>query len=86
MGFNHSVCGYASASELAAAFASDERWHVLAFADFCDSNDLIDEIRDKKWVQFGAGYNGDGATYGPKLKTAFGKKKDLLALPTKPNP
>jgi hypothetical protein len=86
MGFNHQACGYSSASALADAFAVDERWHVLGFADFCESNSLIDEIQDKAWKRFGARYNGDGEVYGPKLKAAFDLKPKLLALPTEVAP
>ena len=86
MGFNHTACGYSSGSALADAFAADERWQVLGFADFCDANGLIDEIQDKAWKRFGARYNGDGEVYGPKLKNAFDLKPKLHALPTEPAP
>lgn len=81
MGFNHDACGYASATALADAFASSERWHVLGFADFCRDKKLIDEIKAQDWVAFGQRYNGDGNTYGPKIASAFALKDKLLALP-----
>ena len=81
MGFNHAVCGYADAGTLFRRFAADARWQVLAFFDFCRTNGLVDEIRDLKWTEFGARYNGDGAVYGPKLKTAFDEKPKFIALP-----
>jgi hypothetical protein len=86
MGFNHDAIGYDSATDLATAFREDERWHVLGFADFCRKNGLIDEVRDHRWLAFGAGYNGDGPTYGPLLEAAFDKKNALLALPKHPSP
>jgi N-acetylmuramidase/D-alanyl-D-alanine carboxypeptidase len=86
MGFNHDVCGYASATALRDEFAADERWQVVGFFDYCRSNNLIDEIRNHEWVRFGALYNGDGATYGPLIRKAFEKKDALLALPKTPNP
>ncbi|ESX84054.1 MULTISPECIES: N-acetylmuramidase domain-containing protein [unclassified Mesorhizobium] len=86
MGFNHKICGYASASALADAFATDERWQVLGFADFCKSNNLIDEIRNRKWLDFGQAYNGDGAVYGPKLEDAYNFKGKLAKLPRQPSP
>ena len=81
MGFNHSVCGYASAADMADAFGASPRWQILAFYDFCRSNDLIDEIQRLDWIEFGNGYNGDGSTYGPKLAAAYAQKSALLALP-----
>jgi hypothetical protein len=81
MGFNCDACGYLSASKMFDAFAQDQRFHVLGFFDFVQSKGLIDLIRDKKWVSFGAHYNGDGATYGPLLEGAFNNKTKLKALP-----
>ena len=80
MGFNHDVCGYASAAQMFAAFAQDERFHVLGFFDFVQSKGLLDDIRKKKWVAFGAHYNGDGPTYGPLLEKAFSNKSKLSQL------
>jgi hypothetical protein len=82
MGFNHGVLGYASASALAAAFTQDERWHVLGFADFCDANNCLDEVRAKKWVKFGDIYNGAGSVYGPKIEAIWNLRAQFLALPT----
>jgi hypothetical protein len=81
MGFNHDVCGYSSATDMFDAFAQDERWHVLGFFDFVQSKKLMDEIRGKKWIDFGARYNGDGPTYGPLLRDAFSNKTSLNGLP-----
>ncbi len=81
MGFNHDACGYPSASAMFDQFAQDQRWHVLGFFDFVQSKNLIDAIRRKQWVSFGAHYNGDGATYGPLLEKAFSNKAAFKALP-----
>lgn len=86
MGFNHPVCGYQSAVALADAFALSPRWQVLGFFDFCRSNNLIDEIAQQDWFEFGSAYNGDGSVYGPKLEAAFDQKNALLALEKIPNP
>jgi hypothetical protein len=80
MGFNHDVCGYPSAAALFDAFATDQRWHVLGFFDFVQSKKLLDDIRKQEWTLFGAGYNGDGATYGPKIAGAFANKAKLQAM------
>jgi hypothetical protein len=81
MGFNHDACGYASATALFDAFASDQRWHVLGFFDFVQTNNLLEDIRKQEWVPFGAAYNGDGPTYGPQIEDAFDNKAKLKALP-----
>ncbi len=81
MGFNHAVCGYPSATALFDAFANDQRWHVLGFFDFVQSNGLLDNIQKQQWVKFGDRYNGDGATYGPLIADAFGNKAKLKSLP-----
>ncbi len=81
MGFNHDALGYADAASLFKAFGADLRWQVLGFFDFCKSNGLIRDIKDQAWTDFGAGYNGDGGTYGPRLAAAFALKAKFLALP-----
>ena len=86
MGFNHEACGYADAASMADAFGHSPRWQVLAFFDFCRSNNLIDEITDRQWAEFGQVYNGDGSVYGPKLEEAYGYRQALLALPKVPHP
>ena len=63
------------------AFDQDQRWHVLGFFDFVQSKNLLDDIREQEWSLFGAAYNGDGPTYGPKIRDAFGNKDKLKALP-----
>ena len=83
MGFNHALVGYDSAFDMVNAFARDLRWQVLGFFDFCKSSNLVDEIKDHDWVDFGNGYNGagGGAVYGPKLKAIYDLKKQFDALP-----
>lgn len=82
MGFNHRACGYPTAGALADAFQVDERWHVLGFADFCRSHDLIGLLQRLDWFTFGQRYNGDGANYGPRIARAFSLKAALRRLPT----
>jgi hypothetical protein len=81
MGFNHAACGYDSAFALFTAFGSDARWQVLGFFDFCQTNGLLHDIRDREWVEFGQRYNGDGATYGASLSHAYAQKVAFEALP-----
>lgn len=86
MGFNHEACGYSDAASMVEAFGLSPRWQVLAFFDFCRSNDLIDEIADRQWVEFGRVYNGNALVYGQKLEDAYQHKQALLALPKVPRP
>lgn len=81
VGFNHDACGYPSAAAMFDAFSQDQRWHVLGFFDFVQSKNLLDDIREQEWSLFGAAYNGDGPTYGPKIRDAFANKNGLNALP-----
>lgn len=81
MGFNHDACGYADATKLFTAFGADVRWQVLGFFDFVRMNGLVHDIKDKLWIEFGSLYNGDGATYGPLLAAAYGKKAAFDKLP-----
>ncbi|MGZ2487157.1 hypothetical protein ACVITL_005742 [Rhizobium pisi] len=84
MGFNYDVCGFASAEQMVSAFSADERWQVLAFADFCRDKGLIEKIKTESWNDFGAIYNGNGPVYGPKIKAAFNLKANLEKLPRIP--
>jgi len=81
MGSNHNDIGYATATALRAAFSAEERWQVLGFFDFCQHNGLIGDIRTKNWNAFGAGYNGNGAVYGPRIGDAFTAGAKLTTLP-----
>lgn len=80
MGFNHAVVGYASAAAMFAAFARSERWQVLGFFDFCKAKDLVPAIRDHRWHDFAAVYNGPGnaAAYAAKIAAAFDEARSLI--------
>ncbi len=80
MGFNYGTLGYPSATAMADAFTASERWHVLGFADFCNANNLLDEIRDKQWTAFGTVYNGS-AQYGGRIDQNYTRRTQFLALP-----
>ena len=53
--------------------ATDERWEVCAFFDFCKSNHIIDEMRRQDWEGFAKVYNGGGkaAEYGAKIEDYY---------------
>ena len=84
MGFNHRSLGYANAASLRQAFDADERWQVLGFFDFCQSNLLLSLIEKKQWQKFSDRYNGDGATHGSRMRGAYDLKAQLAALPRRP--
>lgn len=75
----HSLCGYATASEMYYAFQESERWHVLGFFDFCahknapSEGQLIAYIGDKDWENVARYYNGPAnvASYAPKFASAY---------------
>jgi len=79
MGFNHAVVGYANAAAMFAAFARSERWQVLGFFDFCKAKDLVPAIRQHRWHDFAAVYNGPGnaAAYAAKIAAAFDEARSL---------
>ena len=83
MGFNHQVCGYANANDLRIAFNTDERWQVLGFYDFCDSNNILRFIQKHRWKDFAAAYNGESnrEVYGTRISNAFALRQQFLNLP-----
>lgn len=80
MGFNHAVIGYASARDLYAAFSRSERWQVCGFFDFCQAKALIEPIRQQRWLDFAAVYNGPGnaKAYEARLTEAVAEARALL--------
>ncbi len=80
MGFNHDVIHYASAREMAEAFARSERWQVIGFFDFCAAKDIVSALRDADWLRFATVYNGSGnaAAYVARIAEAFGRARLLL--------
>jgi len=74
MGFNYASAGYASVEDFVAAMHQSEARQLEAFLAFLRASHLDDELRDKKWAQFAAGYNGKSYAenqYDVKLKKAY---------------
>lgn len=71
MGFNFSDAGYSSAKEMFEDFNISEDNQMNAFGIFIANygdGTLLTACQNRDFTQMGSIYNGDGATYGPKLK------------------
>lgn len=75
----HRKLGYASATDMYAAFQESERWHVLGFFDFCASKpapgvgDLLTYMRARDWRNVARFYNGAGQVdeYAARFERAY---------------
>jgi hypothetical protein len=84
MGFNHKIAGFASVSEMVAAFCADEENHLRAMVEFIVSEGLDDELRRLDWAGFARGYNGAGYRknrYDTKLARAYAKWSKIRDTP-----
>jgi len=78
MGFNFSVCGYASLYDFLTAMQRSEKDHLFAFCNFVIANGLDDELQRKDWAGFARGYNGKNYRinkYDEKLQKAYDRLK-----------
>lgn len=76
MGFNFRTCGFASIDDFVAAMQAGEREQLLAFVAYVQTNRLDDELREHRWADFAARYNGPGFkanAYDTKLAAAHVK-------------
>lgn len=77
MGFNHAVCGYASAAQMFEAFASSDRNQVLGFFDFVQgpsaTSKRVAALQAQDFTAFASQYNGPGQAvkYGGLIKTTY---------------
>ncbi|MDJ0947418.1 MAG: N-acetylmuramidase domain-containing protein [Alphaproteobacteria bacterium] len=60
LGVNHRTCGFETAEEYVQGQRDSEGAHLGAFVGFVIANRLDDELRDKRWADSAAGYNGPG--------------------------
>jgi len=81
MGFNFGVTEHADARALLLAFQRSAREQVAGFFGFVAANKLVDEARERRFVDFARRYNGSGKEqlYGAKMKKYFLFAKQLLA-------
>jgi hypothetical protein len=76
LGVNHGLAGFADVEQYVAAQLVSEGAHLDAFVNFVVGSKLDDELRDKRWAAFAAGYNGPSYAqnrYDDKLATAYAK-------------
>jgi hypothetical protein len=85
MGDNYRYCGYKSVNEFVEDIFVSERNHLKMFVTYLTNTFLDDELRNKDWAKFAAGYNGSGYKrnqYDIKMAAAYKKFKSAEA--TKP--
>lgn len=75
MGFNHKICGFASASAMWTEFLDSERHQLRAFANFLKSKGLVAAIRRRDFAKVEKGYNGGGlgGAYARRMKAESDK-------------
>lgn len=76
LGSNHSICGYSTPEDFAAAMHESERKHLDAFVSFIRVNGLDRHLRARNYAAFARGYNGPAYSknsYDVKIRDAFQK-------------
>lgn len=58
MGFNFALAGFSALQDFINAMYKSEGEQLKAFVKFIKSNNLDDELRDKRWADFARIYNG----------------------------
>lgn len=73
LGVNYKMVGFADLTEFIAAMEESERRHLDAFAAYCRSANLVDDLQRKDWAGFARGYNGPGQVehYAGELADAY---------------
>lgn len=74
MGFNHAAAGHPTLQGFVNAMYESEGKQLDAFVAFVKTNRLDDELRDRRWAAFAAGYNGPNYAinkYDTKLAQAY---------------
>lgn len=76
MGFNFAACHFADVKTFVAAMRVSEREHLMAFVAFVKTNNIDVALRERRWAEFAARYNGSGYkknAYDTKLAAAYAK-------------
>lgn len=82
---NQKCCGFDTVEDYVVAQLDSEGAHLDAFVAFVISNRLDDELRDKRWTDFAASYNGPGYrqnSYDGKMAEAYAKYAAGRIVPT----
>lgn len=80
LGANFKSCGFGTIDAFAEAMSLTEREHLMAFVQFVISNRIDDDLREGRWADFAAVYNGPAYkknAYDAKLAAA---EKKWVAL------
>lgn len=82
LGTNYSRVGSRTVDEFVVAQKRSEQEHLDAFVKFILSNDLSDELRERRWADFARRYNGPGFAknhYDEKMAEAYAKHSRIIA-------
>lgn len=73
MGSNFKICGWADVETFVKDMMASELNHLKAFAGFCKSNGIINDLKTHDWSHFALRYNGPGNVpdYAGKLQSAY---------------
>ena len=79
MGFNHSRCGFPTASAFVAAYCQSQVAQLQAFEAFIRNAGLLDELQRLDWEGFARGYNGSGQVerYSRLMRDAYNRLKGV---------
>ncbi len=75
MGFNRGLCGFRTVEDFVAYMCESEANQLECFVRFVIATGLDDELRERKWERFAAGYNGPGQVekYARWMRNAYDK-------------
>ncbi len=74
LGSNFAVAGFTDTEDMVAKMLRSERNQLLGMFNFIDANGLGPQLRNRNWLSFALGYNGQSAEengYPHKLEKAF---------------
>lgn len=74
MGFNHKLCGFSSAADMAQEFSKGEYYQLKGMLEFIKTKGILDDLRAGRWDEFAKGYNGEDyrdRNYHGRLKNAY---------------
>jgi hypothetical protein len=72
LGTNFALVGFEDVDSFVAAMCDSEGWHLTAFAEYCQAQNLTHFLAGHDWENFKLGYNGTGTDdYAAKLAAAY---------------
>lgn len=85
LGVNHKLAGFSTVQDFVKAHVKSEGEHLRAFVNFIRSKKLDDELRDLRWADFAAVYNGPAYRknrYDEKMAAAYAEHAGELVAPS----